>query len=225
MRPGEHAAAWRFNPAPYGARLARALRAFRIQFRAAGLKWSEVANALGHADEVMKLYVRKLLVVLVVLGLVGIGWAVLPFYLAWGAVRTIDMPPREAGYRSFGTQIIRSQHDLDALMKTAAAGKNWNNWSAFDKAIANANVDFSHQSLLLIRHTECAQAIMVRLGATSLWSQKLTCRIRTLVPKRCDCDETHYCFGLVVENEHVEEVEIWVNDKRLPDVLPLQKAG
>ena len=69
------------------------------------------------------------------------------------------------------------------------------------------------------------KAIVVRLGPSSLWSQRLTCRIQTLVPKRCDCDETHHCFGLVVENEHVEEVEIWVNDKRLPERLSLHKTG
>jgi hypothetical protein len=176
------------------------------------------------ADVVMKRLVRKLLVALAVLGLFGIGWALLPFYLAWGAVCTIDLPARDTGYHSFNTQIIRSPHELDAFLKKVAAGKNWKDWSAFEKAIGDADVDFTCQSLLLIRHTECAKAIVVRLGASSLWSQRLTCRIQTLVPKRCDCDETHYCFGLIVENEHVDEVEIWINDKRLPEVLPLHKT-
>ena len=107
----------------------------------------------------MKRFVRKFLVALAVLGLFGIGWAYLPFYLAWGAVRNIDVPARDTGYYAFGTQVIRSQQELDAFLKKVAAGKNWKDWAVFEKGIADANVDFSHQSLLLIRHTECTRRL------------------------------------------------------------------
>ena len=73
------------------------------------------------------------------------------------AVRPIPIPFRENGYSNFESQAFNTKAEFDAFIAGTANQIGWNNRQAFVEALQKANVDFAHEAVVILRHTESAK--------------------------------------------------------------------
>ena len=128
-------------------------------------------------------------------------------------VRRIAIPHREHGYGNFKSQVIASQDQFDAFLKTVEKQQGWNNRADFLKALANAKIDFATEALVLIRQTEGSGSNQVTFAPAELKGDTLVCRIQRKVAEIGTADIADYCLALAVPKKQVATVEVIVDQK------------
>ena len=124
--------------------------------------------------------------------------------------RTIDILKRENGYGNFESIAFTSQKDLDSFIKKVALQPGWNHKREFIDALNNANVDFSKEALVLLRHTEGSGSVKVAFETPVLKGKNLICEIAgTPIPPGFGGtgDMAYYCMAVVVSKAQVSQVE------------------
>lgn len=131
--------------------------------------------------------------------------------------RRVDVPTEEHGYNSFKSQVIDSEQKLNAFIKQVEGQSGWNNRASFLKALADAKIDFTNETLVLIRQTEGSSGIRVSFLAPELKGDKLVCVIRREVPQGVmTADMAYHCFAVAVTKGKAKTAEVWVNTKGTP---------
>jgi hypothetical protein len=140
--------------------------------------------------------------------------------------RTIPIPTREHGYSNFESTVIASQDDLDLflLKKSKAKNMGWNSRKDFEKAIAEATLDFGREALVLLRHTEGSGSVQITFRESRLIKDKLVCQIDRKEPGMGTADMAYYCFALAVVKTEVAQVELKVAGRK-PVILSLKKES
>lgn len=126
--------------------------------------------------------------------------------------RKISIPKRDHGYQFLETQVIRTQKELNALLKKKEG--SWNNRKAFKEGLKKGKVDFEKEVLILIPHTETSGSNIVTLEKPSKDGITLECRIIRKPAEFGTEDMAYYCFALAVRKSLIGKVEIW-RDKNL----------
>ena len=131
-------------------------------------------------------------------------------------VRKIQIPEREHGYSNFDSTVITSERDLDAFLKTASKGQGtgWNNRMDFEKALAQANVDFNKEVLVLLRHTEGSGSVQISFRPPRADKTRVICRIDREEPEIGTADMAYYCFAIAVSRSAFTEVELQIQDRK-----------
>jgi hypothetical protein len=140
--------------------------------------------------------------------------------------RIIPIPKREHGYSNFESTVITSQDDLDSFLPKKSKGKDmgWNSRKDFEKAIAEANLDFEREALVLLRHTEGSGSVQITFRESRLIKDKLVCQIDRKEPGMGTADMAYYCFALAVVKTDVTQVELKVAGRK-PVILSLKKES
>jgi len=139
-----------------------------------------------------------------------------------GDVRAIAIPAQEHGYSNFETMVIASQADLDEFMKTVGDQSGWNEQEKFTKAIAEANLDFEKEQLVLIRHDEGSGSVQLTFHKPTVDGMKVVCKIDRKAPEIGTADMAFYCYALAVAKRGPTHVELQVEGRQSVDI-PLQK--
>ena len=126
--------------------------------------------------------------------------------------RKISIPEREHGYQFLETRMIRTQKELNALLKKQEGERN--NRKAFKEGLKKAKVDFEKEVLILITHTETSGSNIVTFEKPSKDGITLECRIIRKPAEFGTEDMAYYCFALAVRKSLIGKVEIW-RDKNL----------
>lgn len=124
--------------------------------------------------------------------------------------RVIPIPTRENGYSNFTSVVLMSQKELDSFLTTTSTQIGWNHRQEFENALLSANVDFSKEALVLLRHTEGSGSIKVTFEP-HLQDRNLICEIRgkPIPPGYAGtADMAYYCFALAVSKTLVKQVEL-----------------
>lgn len=127
------------------------------------------------------------------------------------AFRMIPIPKKETGYNNFASIAFTSKNDLDSFLKETTTQMGWNQRQVFEDALRNANVDFSKEALVLLRHTEGSGTVRVTFETPVLHGRNLVCEIRgKAIPPGygATADMAYYCFALVVSKDQVDQVEL-----------------
>ncbi len=124
-------------------------------------------------------------------------------------VRRVAIPAEEHGYNQFFSMVIGSQEQLDTFLRGVEGREGWNNRAGFTKGIADAKLDFSKESLILIRHTEGSGSIWVRFYLSSEADGSLTARIYRGIPPTLTGDMKYYCFAIAVRKDRPRRVAVW----------------
>jgi hypothetical protein len=142
------------------------------------------------------------------------------------AVRVIPIPREEHGYSNFETTVITSHAELDAFLKKGADGEQmgWNDRAGFEKALADANVEFERETLVLLRHTEGSGSVRVDFRAPQVKGRRIICRIDRDVPEMGTADMAFYCFALAVPKAVITELEVQIAG-RPAVIIPLKNEA
>ena len=127
------------------------------------------------------------------------------------AFRIIPILKRENGYGNFKSIAFLSKNELDSFLKETSTQPGWNNRKEFEDALLNANVDFSKEALVLLRHTETSGSVQVTFQTPTLHGRNLVCEIEgTPIPPGHGgtADMAYYCFAVAVSKSHVSQVEL-----------------
>lgn len=127
--------------------------------------------------------------------------------------RLVNVPQREHGYHSFDSQVIDSQRKFDDFIKQVENQGAWNNRPAFLKALTDAKLDFTKESLVLLRHTEGSGSNAVSLAPPELKDDSLICEIQRAVPQIGTADMAYHCFAVAVEKGKAKVAEVWLSTK------------
>ena len=126
--------------------------------------------------------------------------------------RIIPIPKRENGYSRFDTTVITSKSNFDSFLKKIFADKiGWNDRKNFEATLKKAEIDFSTEAIVFLRHTEGSGSIEVTFEAPVLESNKLLVNIKRHVPEVQTTDMAYYCFAIVVDKASVKEIELGVD--------------
>jgi len=132
--------------------------------------------------------------------------------------------PKRGGYSNFESIVLMSRDDLDSFLKNPSARPE------FEDALRNANLDFTKEALVLLRHTESSGSVQVVFETPILQDRKLLCEIRgkPLPPGYAGTDDmAYYCFAVAVSKSAVDQVELQAieggfSERHLaPIVLPI----
>jgi hypothetical protein len=144
--------------------------------------------------------------------------------------RIIPIPIRETGYSNFASIVFMSKKDLDSFLTDTSTQIGWNNRQGFEDALLNANLDFSKEALVLLRHTEGSGSVQVTFETPILQDRNLLCEIRgrPIPPGYAGTgDMAYYCFAVALSKAQVSQVELQAIEggfsaRRLaPIVLPI----
>lgn len=135
--------------------------------------------------------------------------------------RVIPIPKEEHGYSNFETTVIGSQLELDMFLEKTSHSQNmaWNNRTAFEKALAQAKVDFNRELLLLIRHTEGSGSVQINFLEPRLKNRRVICRIDRKEMEGGTAVMAYYAFALAIIKADVTEVEIQVSGRKASVLL------
>lgn len=125
--------------------------------------------------------------------------------------REIRIPVRDDGYQNFQSMVIMSKEELDSFLKDTLTQMGWHNRREFEDALVNANVDFSKEALVLLRHTEGSGSVQVTFERPVLRERSLVCEIRgkPFPPgSGGTTDMAYYCVALAVSKAYVDLVEL-----------------
>ncbi|MBA3514125.1 MAG: hypothetical protein H0T77_07115 [Pyrinomonadaceae bacterium] len=89
--------------------------------------------------------------------------------------------------------------------------KFWNNRKEFEDALRNANLDFTKEALVLLRHTEGSGSVQVTFETPILQDRILLCEIRgkPIPPGYLGtADMADYCLAVAVSKSHISQVEL-----------------
>src|ERR1041385_612260 len=125
------------------------------------------------------------------------------------AFRVIPIPKRENGYSNFESVALNTKADLDSFLAGTSTQPGWNSRQAFADALQHANIDFAHEALVLLRHTEGSGSVRVTFETPNLVDHKLVCQIRgNALLGVGTMDMAYYCFAVVVSRSVVSQVEL-----------------
>ena len=148
--------------------------------------------------------------------------------------RVIPIPKREHGYGNFASIAIRSRNELDAFLKDTSKQTGWNNRQEFETALRNAELDFTKEVLVLLRHSEGSGSVKVTFETPILQDRKLLLEIRgrPFPPGYGGtADMAYYCFAVVVSKSVVSQIELQAveggfSERRLPPIIfPIIEKG
>ena len=123
--------------------------------------------------------------------------------------RLISIPNREHGYGNFESIALNTKADFDSFIAGTARQSGCNSRAAFVDALRNANIDFTREALVLLRHTEGSGSVRVTFETPTLVDHKLVCQIRgKALTGGGTMDMAAYCFAVVVSRSAVTEVEL-----------------
>ena len=128
--------------------------------------------------------------------------------------RQIPIPKREHGYSRMNPTVIRTERELDDLLKRIKKMTGWNKPKKFEDTIKKAKVDFSKEVLVLLPHKEHSGSIKVTFKKPKLRNRELICRIRRNDPLVHTCDMAYYCFALAVSKAAVDGIELHVKGRK-----------
>ena len=139
------------------------------------------------------------------------------------------IPIRErGGYSNFESIVLMSQDDLDSFLTDTSTQVGRTNRQEFEDALRNANLDFTREALVLLRHTESSGSVQVVFETPILQDRKLLCEIRGKpLQGGGTADMAYYCFAVAVSKSAVDQVELQAieggfSEHRLaPVVLPI----
>jgi hypothetical protein len=139
--------------------------------------------------------------------------------------RLIPIPNREHGYGNFESIALNSKAEFDSFIAGTSKQGGWNSHAAFVDALRNANIDFTREALVLLRHTEGSGTVRVTFETPTLVKRKLVCQIRgKALTGGGTMDMAYYCFAVVVSRSAVSEVELrdvvgGFEERELPPVV------
>ncbi len=138
--------------------------------------------------------------------------------------RIVPIPKGEHGYSNFESTVIASPSELDAFLQNGSKGQNraWNNRTDFEKALAQAKLDFARESLVLLRHTEGSGSVQVNFRQPEIKDKRIICQIDRKEPEMGTADMAYYCFALVAAKTDVTEVELKVSGRK-PIIISVGK--
>lgn len=128
--------------------------------------------------------------------------------------RQIPIPKREHGYSRMNSRVIRTERELDDLLKRIKKMTGWNKPKKFEDTIKKAKMDFSKEVLVLLPHVESSGSIEVTFKEPKLQNRELICRIRRNVSLVSTCDMAYYCFALAVSKAAVDGIELHVKGRK-----------
>jgi hypothetical protein len=124
------------------------------------------------------------------------------------AFRVIEIQKRENGYSNFETMAITSKDDFETLLREMTP-QGWNSRQAFQDTLINANVDFNHEALILLRHDESSGSVQVTFEPPVVQGTTLLTEIRgQRLRGMGTADMAYYCFALAVSKSLVNEVKL-----------------
>jgi len=124
------------------------------------------------------------------------------------AFRVIEIPRRELGYSNFETMAITSKEDFDTLFNEIT-DLGWNNKQGVQDALTNAQINFDHEALVLLRHSEGSGAVQVSFEPPVMRDKTLFTEIRGKPPEGLGtADMAYYCFALAVSKSLVNQVRL-----------------
>ncbi len=140
------------------------------------------------------------------------------------SLRIIPIPKEEHGYSNFESTVITSQSDMDTFLQKGSKGQDmgWNNRADFEKALAQAKLDFDRESLVLLRHTEGSGSVQINFRQPRFKEKNIICQIDRKEPEMGTTDMAYYCFALAVAKTDVTEVEMQISGRK-PIILSLRK--
>jgi hypothetical protein len=169
---------------------------------------------------------RRVSAVLAITAPIVLAFVMYPYWEGARSVRLVSveknlfMPKTMTHYRSVA---IHSEHELQKLIQnvkdgmrtsfddTGAKGGWLDFWCRdFETGVKAAGLDFTKESLILIPHTEGSGSIDVGLSWPWLRAKTLVCRIWRRVPSARTADMAYHCFALIVPNDKVAHVAVWV---------------
>ncbi|MDP2991557.1 MAG: hypothetical protein Q8O57_13435, partial [Kiritimatiellota bacterium] len=140
--------------------------------------------------------------------------------------KIVPIPKEEHGYSNFESTVITSQSELDTFLQKGSKRQDmgWNNRADFEKALAQAKLDFDRESLVFLRHTEGSGSVQVNFRQPRVKERKLICQIDRKDPEGAGTgDMAYYCFALAVVKADVEAVEMQASGRK-PIILSITKG-
>jgi hypothetical protein len=145
------------------------------------------------------------------------------------AFRVIPIANKENGYSNFESVAFNSKAEFESFLAGTSKQDGWNNRQAFADALQNANIDFTREALVLLRHNETSGSVRVSFETPNLVARKLVCQIRgKALTGMGTMDMAYYCFAVVVSRSVVNEVELreveggFKERKLTPIVFPIR---
>ena len=124
-------------------------------------------------------------------------------------VRLIPIPNRENGYSNFDSVAFNTKAEFESFLAGTSKQLGWTSRQAFADALHDANIDFTREALVLLRHTEGSGGVRVNFETPTLVDRKLVCQIRgKALIGMGTADMAYYCFAVVVTRSLVSEVEL-----------------
>jgi len=125
------------------------------------------------------------------------------------AFRVVPIPKRENGYGNFESVAFNTKAEFDSFIAGTSKQPGWNSRQVFVDALQNAGIDFTRESLVLLRHDEGSGSVQVTFETPTLLGRKLVCQIRgKALTGGGTMDMAYYCFAVVVSRSAVSEVEL-----------------
>ena len=183
----------------------------------------KVTNKISSTER--RLMKTKRLLLLVVLGfLMAAAFATSSHAEETASTRTVPIPKREHGYSNFKSTVITSLDHLDRFLRKESKNKDmgWNNRKEFEKAIAEAKLDFDRESLVLLRHTEGSGSVQINFREPLIKKSRAICQIDRKEPEVGTADMAFYCFAVAVVKTDILDIELKVSGKK-SIIIPLKK--
>lgn len=120
-------------------------------------------------------------------------------------VSRIDIPHRDGFYGKFNSVVLESQEEFDKLV----GRDKRNGLDAFAEAIEEAKVDFTKESLVLVRHTKGSGSVQVRFRLSEAQDGTLEVKIFEHTPSPfMTADMAYYCYAFKVERGEKRRVKV-----------------
>ncbi|HYW69749.1 MAG TPA: hypothetical protein VE961_01865, partial [Pyrinomonadaceae bacterium] len=147
------------------------------------------------------------------------------------AFRVIPIPQREDGYDNFESIAFNTKAEFESFLTGAAPQIGRTHPQAFIAELKKADIDFTREALVLLRHTESSGSVQVTFETPTLADRKLICQIRGKPVNGIGTgDMAYYCFAVVVSRALVGEVELrdvagGFKSRELPPVIFRIRTG
>ena len=124
------------------------------------------------------------------------------------AFRTINMPQVNHGYGFFESMAITSEEDFKDFLKEMSARGAGSHPQGFIDTLLKAQINFDHEVLVFLRHTEGSSAVRVLFEPPVLKEKTLICEIRSESLGMGPQVVAYHCFTLVVSKSLVDKVQL-----------------
>jgi hypothetical protein len=124
------------------------------------------------------------------------------------AFRVIPILNKENGYGNFESIAFNTKTEFESFLAGTSKQPGWNSRQAFVDALQNANIDFTREALVLLRHSEVSGSVRVTFETPTLVDRKLVCKVRGKAVTGGTMDMAYYCFAVVVSRAVISELEL-----------------